>query len=73
MKNTVRRIAMRTYLIEQEVREQITVGEVMTTARTIAFVTEMSDDTHVAEAMTTGCEKRVFDDLHANRAEEVLI
>lgn len=60
-------------LIEQQVREQVAVGEVVATARAIALVPEVSDDAHVAEAMAAGGEERVLDDLHANRAQEVLI
>lgn len=45
----------------------------MATARAIAFVSEVSDDAHVAEAVATSSEERILDDLHANWAKEVLV
>jgi len=45
----------------------------MTTARTITFIPKMSNNTHITEAMTTSCKKRVFDNLHTNRTKKVFI
>lgn len=62
-----------TNLVEQQVREEVGVGEVVAAARAIALVAEVRDDAHVAEAVAARGEERVLDDLHANRAEEVLV
>lgn len=48
-------------------------SEEMRAAGAITLVLKMSDDTHVAKAMAAGSEEGVLDDLHANRAEDVLI
>lgn len=45
----------------------------MTATRAITLVAEVSDDAHVAEAVTASCEEGVLDDLHANRAQEILV
>lgn len=45
----------------------------MTAAGAIALIPEVSDDAHVAETMTARGEEGDVDDLHAYRAEEVLI
>jgi hypothetical protein len=55
----------KTNLVEQEVGEQVVDGEVLGTTRAIALVAEVSDDAHVAEAVTTSGEKCVFYHLHA--------
>jgi len=62
-----------TNLVEQQVREEVGVGEVVAAARAIALVAEVRDDAHVAEAVAARGEERVLDDLHANRTEEVLV
>lgn len=60
-------------LLEQEIREELIGSEVMATARAIVLVTEVSGDAHVAKAVTTYCEEGIFYNLHANRAEEILL
>lgn len=45
----------------------------LSAARAIALVAEMSDDAHIAETVAAGSEEGIPNDLHANRAEEVLI
>lgn len=62
-----------TNLVEQQVREEVGVGEVVAAARAITLVAEVRDDAHVAEAVAARGEERVLDDLHANRTEEVLV
>lgn len=45
----------------------------MTATRAITLVTEVCGDAHVAEAVTASREESVLDDLHANRAQEILV
>ena len=59
--------------MEQEIREDLVGSEVMATARAIVLVTEVSGDAHVTKAVTTSCEEGIFYNLHANRAEEILV
>lgn len=60
-------------LVEEEIRVEVIRSEELRAAGAIALVLEVSDDTHVAETMTTRSEERILNDLHANRAEDVLI
>lgn len=48
-------------------------GEVVRAARAITLVLQMSDDAHVAEAMTAGRQEGILDDAHTDRAKKVLI
>lgn len=45
----------------------------MTAARAITLVAEVSNDAHIAEAVAARSEESVLDDLHANRAQEILV
>ena len=45
----------------------------MSTTRAIARVVKVRDDAHAAEAVAARREERVLDDLHANRARQVLV
>lgn len=60
-------------LIEQEIRIELVRSKVVATTRTIAFILQVSNYTHVAEAVTASSKEGVFDELHAYRTTEVLV
>ena len=66
-------IEIKVYLIKEEIREELTVGEMATTARAVILAAEMSDNAHITEAMATSSEKRILYQLHTNRAHQIPI
>lgn len=60
-------------LVEEEIGEEVVLGEVVGTAGAIALVVEVGDDAHVAEAVATGGEEGVPNKAHADRAQQILV
>lgn len=60
-------------LVEEEIRVEVIRSEELRAAGAITLVLEVSEDTHVAETMSTRSQERILYDLHANRAEDVFI
>lgn len=61
------------YLVEEEIGEEVVLGEVVGTARAVALVLEVGDDAHIAEAVAAGGEKSVLYQTHADRTQQVLV
>jgi len=66
-------IEIKAYLIEEEIREELIVGEMATAAGAIILVAKMGDNAHITEAMAASSKKRVLYQLHTNRAHQIPI